>query len=101
MGPEEITAKNLAQETPFMLFKKEHKDLRQEAEVWVKKAARSYTITAAFIFAVVLVAVFTLHGRNSGDTDKAVYETRSSFTLFAVRVGSDVIDHICHRLVAV
>ncbi|XP_076907372.1 uncharacterized protein LOC143563793 isoform X2 [Bidens hawaiensis] len=84
VGPEEITVKNLAQETPLMLFKNEHNDLRQEAEVWVKKAARSYTITAAFIFAVVLVVVFTVHGRNNGETDKAVYETKSSFTLFAV-----------------
>ncbi|MFS7930805.1 hypothetical protein Hanom_Chr04g00348591 [Helianthus anomalus] len=38
--PEERTVENFEQETPLMLFKKEHKDLRQQGEKWVKNTAR-------------------------------------------------------------
>ncbi|KAM0071662.1 putative PGG domain-containing protein [Helianthus debilis subsp. tardiflorus] len=89
--PEERTVENFEQETPLMLFKKEHKDLRQQGEKWVKNTARSYTVTAAFIFAIALVAALTVPGGNNKDTGKAVDETVLSFIIFAV---SDVMSMI-------
>ncbi|KAJ0597856.1 putative PGG domain-containing protein [Helianthus annuus] len=89
--PEERTVENFEQETPLMLFKKEHKDLRQQGEKWVKNTARSYTITAAVIFALVLVAALTVPGGNNKDTGKAVDVTVLSFIIFAV---SDVMSMI-------
>ncbi|MFS7931030.1 putative PGG domain-containing protein [Helianthus anomalus] len=85
------TVENFQQETPLMLFKKEHKDFRKQGEKWVKNTARSYTISVAFIFAIVLVAALTVPGGNNKDTGKVVDETVLSFIIFVV---SDVMSMI-------
>ncbi|XP_076958482.1 ankyrin repeat-containing protein ITN1-like [Bidens hawaiensis] len=74
---------NFKDETPFMIFRKEHKALRQEGEEWMKKTADSYTITAALIITIVFAAAITVPGENNGETGKALYETRPSFIIFA------------------
>ncbi|KAJ9558173.1 hypothetical protein OSB04_012787 [Centaurea solstitialis] len=51
--------KNKNQETPIMVFRREHKDLRKEGEEWMKKTADSYTITAALIITIVFAAAIT------------------------------------------
>ncbi|KAI3800991.1 hypothetical protein L1987_29091 [Smallanthus sonchifolius] len=84
--PMERTGKNFEQETPIMVFKKEHENLRRDGEEWMKKRANLYTITAALIITIVLAAAFNVPGGY-----KAVYETRSSFNIFAV---SDVMSLI-------
>ncbi|KAD3337860.1 hypothetical protein E3N88_33381 [Mikania micrantha] len=52
--------RNSKQETPIMVFRKEHKDLRKEGEEWMKKTADSYTITAALIITIVFAAAITV-----------------------------------------
>ncbi|KAM0003286.1 putative ankyrin repeat-containing domain, PGG domain, ankyrin repeat-containing domain superfamily [Helianthus debilis subsp. tardiflorus] len=81
--PSEREATNLKEETPIMIFRKEHKALRQEGEEWMKKTADSYTITAALIITIVFAAAITVPGGNNGDTGKPLYETRLSFIIFA------------------
>ncbi|XP_035837461.1 uncharacterized protein LOC110900846 isoform X2 [Helianthus annuus] len=71
-------------ETPMMVFKNEHEDLRKKGEEWIKKTADSYTITAALIITIVFAAAITVPGGNNGDTGKAIFERRSSFIIFAI-----------------
>ncbi|PWA63513.1 ankyrin repeat-containing domain, PGG domain protein [Artemisia annua] len=53
------TQKNNADETPEMVFTREHKDLVSEGEKWMKTTAESYTITAALITTIVFAAAIT------------------------------------------
>ncbi|KAI3697581.1 hypothetical protein L6452_30674 [Arctium lappa] len=78
------TTKNKNQETPIMVFRREHKDLRKEGEEWMKKTADSYTITAALIITIVFAAAITVPGGNDGNTGKAIFANKSSFIIFAV-----------------
>nr|XP_043611817.1 uncharacterized protein LOC122583484 [Erigeron canadensis] len=75
---------NIIQETPMMVFRREHKELRKEGEEWMKKTADSYTITAALIITIVFAAAITVPGGNNGDTGVAIYATKPSFIIFAV-----------------
>ncbi|KAJ0784695.1 putative PGG domain-containing protein [Helianthus annuus] len=81
--PSEREATNLKEETPIMIFRKEHKALQQEGEEWMKKTTDSYTITAALIITIVFAAAITVPGGNNGDTGKPLYETKPSFIIFA------------------
>lgn len=76
--------KNKKEQTPIMLFREEHKELRKEGEEWMKKTADAYTIVAALIITMVFAAAITVPGGNDGDTGKAIYEMRPSFIVFAV-----------------
>ncbi|KAI3827110.1 hypothetical protein L1987_01174 [Smallanthus sonchifolius] len=84
MRPKEREAKNIRHETPIMVFRKEHKELRQEGEDWMKKTAISYTITAALIITIVCAATITILRGNNGETGKAIYETSPRFIIFSV-----------------
>ncbi|KAJ0778886.1 putative PGG domain-containing protein [Helianthus annuus] len=76
--------KNKKEETPMMVFRKEHKELRKEGEELIKKTADSYMITATLIITIVFAAAITIPGGNNGDTGKAIYLTRPSFIVFAI-----------------
>nr|KAJ0201009.1 hypothetical protein LSAT_V11C600330570 [Lactuca sativa] len=76
--------KNISQETPIMVFRREHKQLRNEGEEWMKKTADSYTIVAALIITIVFAAAITVPGGNDDVTGKAIYETKPSFIVFAI-----------------
>nr|GEX24094.1 protein accelerated cell death 6-like isoform X2 [Tanacetum cinerariifolium] len=82
--PRHSKSKNKNQETPFMVFRKEHQELRKEGEEWMKKTADSYTITAALIITIVFAAAITVPGGNDGDTGKPIYDTNPSFIIFVV-----------------
>ncbi|XP_076926214.1 uncharacterized protein LOC143589286 [Bidens hawaiensis] len=82
--PKDREAKNKKQETPIEVFRKEHKDLRQKGEEWMKKTADSYTITAALIITIVFAGAITVPGGNNGETGKAILESKPSFIVFAV-----------------
>ncbi|PWA76240.1 ankyrin repeat family protein [Artemisia annua] len=77
-------ATNNSNETPMMVFRREHKELRREGEEWIKKTADSYTITTALIITIVFAAAITVPGGTDGDTGKAIYETKPSFIIFAI-----------------
>ncbi|XP_076895747.1 uncharacterized protein LOC143548472 [Bidens hawaiensis] len=82
--PKDQVAINNSQETPIMVFRREHHDLRQKGEEWMKKTADSYTITAALIITIAFAAAITVPGGNNQDTGKAIYETRIDFIIFVV-----------------
>ncbi|XP_076907108.1 uncharacterized protein LOC143563460 [Bidens hawaiensis] len=82
--PKDQVAINNSQETPIMVFRREHQDLRQKGEEWMKKTADSYTITAALIITIAFAAAIIVPGGNNQDTGKAVFETRIDFIIFVV-----------------
>ncbi|XP_076926024.1 uncharacterized protein LOC143589051 [Bidens hawaiensis] len=84
LRPSERTTKNVESETPTMVFTKEHENLRQKGEEWVKKTADSYTITAALIITFVFASAITVPGGNDENTGKAIYKTKPSFITFIV-----------------
>ncbi|KAI7731222.1 hypothetical protein M8C21_022101 [Ambrosia artemisiifolia] len=78
-----ITEKNLFEETPEMIFTREHKELVIEGEKWMKETAQSYTITAALIITIVFAAAITVPGGNK-DNGKPMFTNTIAFKIFAV-----------------
>nr|XP_043631470.1 protein ACCELERATED CELL DEATH 6-like [Erigeron canadensis] len=76
--------KNKKQETPIMVFRREHKELRKEGEEWMKKTADSYTITAALIITIVFAAAITVPGGTDGNSGKPIYDKDPGFIIFVV-----------------
>jgi len=76
--------KNKKQETPIMVFRREHKELRKQGEEWMKKTADSYTITAALIITIVFAAAITVPGGNDDNNGKPVYASKPGFIIFVV-----------------
>ena len=84
MFPCDKEEKNKYGQTPMMLFRKCHEELRKNGEDWMKNTANSYTITAALIITIAFAAAITVPGGNSGDTGKAIFERGTSFIIFVV-----------------
>ncbi|KAJ0622947.1 putative PGG domain, retrotransposon Copia-like protein [Helianthus annuus] len=84
MSPEQRTARNKEKETPMMVFSKQHENLRQKGEDWMKSTANSYTIIAPLIITIACSAIITVLGGNNGDTGKAIYEKKPSYIIFLV-----------------
>ncbi|KAL8224629.1 hypothetical protein R6Q59_000278 [Mikania micrantha] len=82
--PLNVIQKNLAGETPQMIFTKEHKELVIEGEKWMKETAQSYTITAALITTIVFAAAITVPGGNKQDNGIPVFTNNGAFTVFAI-----------------
>ncbi|GJU45864.1 ankyrin repeat-containing domain, PGG domain protein [Tanacetum coccineum] len=76
--------KNSDDETPQMVFTREHKDLVIEGESWIKKTAESYTITAALIITVVFAAAITVPGGNNQESGIPIFTDSIAFTVFAI-----------------
>ncbi|GKD95036.1 ankyrin repeat-containing domain, PGG domain protein [Tanacetum coccineum] len=78
------TEKNYADETPQMVFTREHKDLVSDGEKWMKTTAESYTITAALITTIVFAAAITVPGGNNQDSGIPIFTNDVAFITFAV-----------------
>ncbi|PWA49111.1 ankyrin repeat-containing domain, PGG domain, Gag-polypeptide of LTR copia-type [Artemisia annua] len=76
--------KNLDEETPEMVFTREHKDLVIEGENWIKKTAESYTITAALIITIVFASAITVPGGNNQDSGIPIFTNNIAFRVFAI-----------------
>lgn len=76
--------KNAKEETPAMVFTREHKDLVVAGEKWMKDTATSCTIAAALIATVVFAAAITVPGGNNGDNGLPIFSKRKAFIVFAV-----------------
>ncbi|KAL7592978.1 hypothetical protein Lser_V15G32875 [Lactuca serriola] len=81
--PLNIKQKNSFNETPQMVFTREHKELVIEGEKWMKATAHSYTITAALITTVVFAAAITVPGGND-NMGIPNFTNKTSFIVFAV-----------------
>ncbi|CAH1448922.1 unnamed protein product [Lactuca virosa] len=82
--PLNIKQKNSFDETPQMVFTREHKELVIEGEKWMKATAESYTITAALITTIVFAAAITVPGGNNQDTGIPLFTNHTAFTIFAI-----------------
>ncbi|GJW16512.1 putative ankyrin repeat-containing domain, PGG domain, retrotransposon copia-like protein [Tanacetum coccineum] len=82
--PRHSKTKNKKKETPMMVFRREHEQLRKDGEEWMKKTADSYTVTAALIITIVFAAAITVPGGNDGNSGKAIYARKTSFIIFAI-----------------
>nr|GEX03520.1 ankyrin repeat-containing domain, PGG domain protein [Tanacetum cinerariifolium] len=76
--------KNSDDETPQMVFTREHKDMVIEGENWIKKTAESYTITAALIVTIVFAAAITVPGGNNQDSGTPIFSNNIAFRVFAI-----------------
>ncbi|XP_035543284.1 uncharacterized protein LOC109004069 isoform X38 [Juglans regia] len=51
--------------TPRQLFTKNHEDMKEKGEKWMKNTARSCTVVGALIVTIMFAAIFTLPGDNN------------------------------------
>jgi len=84
VSPLNVNQKNFFNETPQMVFTREHKVLVIEGEKWLKSTAESYTITAALITTIVFAAAITVPGGSNQDTGKPVFTNKTTFTVLAI-----------------
>ena len=54
--------------TPQELFTREHIDMKNKGEEWMKNTATSCTVVATFIVTIVFAAAFTVPGGNDQNT---------------------------------
>ncbi|KAK3200508.1 hypothetical protein Dsin_023923 [Dipteronia sinensis] len=74
---------NVGGETPEEVFTKEHKDLVEKGEKWMRDTATSCSVVAALIITIVFAAAFTvLGGINSNGIPNYLKETY--FRIFAI-----------------
>ncbi|XP_042752260.1 ankyrin repeat-containing protein NPR4 isoform X2 [Lactuca sativa] len=82
--PLSIIKKNSLNETPQMVFTREHKELVIEGEKWMKSTAESYTITAALIITIVFAAAITVPGGSDQNKGIPIFTSNAAFTVFAI-----------------
>ncbi|KAL8265053.1 hypothetical protein R6Q59_023183 [Mikania micrantha] len=80
--PTFITKKNIFEETPEMVFTREHENLVKEGEKWIKAVAESCSITAALIITIVFAAAITVPG-GSSQNGVPVFTNETAFAVFA------------------
>ncbi|KAF5812973.1 putative ankyrin repeat-containing domain, PGG domain, ankyrin repeat-containing domain superfamily [Helianthus annuus] len=82
--PFELRNLNKYNETPTMVFTKEHLDLMKQGETWMKTTAESCSITTALIVTVVFAAAITVPGGSNQESGIPLFKERTAFTIFAV-----------------
>ncbi|KAJ4702498.1 Ankyrin repeat family protein [Melia azedarach] len=70
--------------TPRALFTKEHENLRENGEKWMKETASSCMVVAALIATVAFAAAITVPGGNIQDKGFPVFLEKASFKIFAI-----------------
>lgn len=76
--------KNSEGKTPYLIFTEEHKELRQEAEKWMKHTASSCMVVATLICTMAFSATVSIPGGNDDDTGKPIFLHDRSFMIFTV-----------------
>ncbi|XP_016651461.1 PREDICTED: ankyrin repeat-containing protein At5g02620-like isoform X4 [Prunus mume] len=72
-------------ETARELFTKEHKELAERGEKWLKDTSNSCMLVATFIATVVFAAAFTVPGGNDNDgAPNLLWKNSSTFMVFVV-----------------
>ncbi|XP_044507267.1 ankyrin repeat-containing protein ITN1-like [Mangifera indica] len=70
-------------QTPATVFTEEHKELVKEGEKWIKDAATSCSVAAAFIATIVFAAVITIPGDYADNGLPQLYG-QAAFKIFSV-----------------
>ncbi|RYR13562.1 hypothetical protein Ahy_B04g070487 isoform A [Arachis hypogaea] len=76
--------RNNAGESPGELFTKEHGDLLNKGESWMKRTAESCMVVSTLIATGVFSAAFSLPGGNNDNTGSPNYLEKASFLVFAL-----------------
>nr|GFB79546.1 ankyrin repeat-containing protein [Tanacetum cinerariifolium] len=84
MDPMQLTDLNIYNETPDMVFTREHANLVMEGEKWMKATAESCSITAALIVTIVFAAAITVPGGSNQETGIPLFKKQIAFTVFAI-----------------
>ncbi|KAH6761661.1 hypothetical protein C2S52_019094 [Perilla frutescens var. hirtella] len=84
VNPSRKKRQNADNETPQMIFTKEHESLKAEGERWMKDTANACTIAAALIATVVFAAAFTIPGGVESATGIPLFLGKPAFMLFAI-----------------
>jgi hypothetical protein len=70
--------------TPHELFTKNHKDLMQAGEQWMKGTATSCSVVAALIVTIMFAAAFTVPGGNDQVSGFPIFRHKTLFMAFIV-----------------
>ncbi|KAI9074492.1 hypothetical protein K1719_043554 [Acacia pycnantha] len=70
--------------TPLDYFKKNHKELRNEAEKWMKDTASSCSIVGALIVTIMFTAAFTVPGGNNQTSGYPIFLKEKLFAVFLI-----------------
>ncbi|KAK9131369.1 hypothetical protein Sjap_011856 [Stephania japonica] len=89
LPPAYLKIRNEEGETPKLTFSREHKDLMEKGEKWMKDTAQSCMVVATLIATVVFAAIFTVPGGNINDPNGKdnglpIFLHKDYFILFAV-----------------
>ncbi|XP_057468199.1 uncharacterized protein LOC130757484 [Actinidia eriantha] len=76
--------RNDDEETPAMVFTKEHKKLVDEGVIWMKDTANSCTIAAALIATIAFAAAIAVPGGNNGGNGLPIFSKEKAFIIFAI-----------------
>nr|GEZ61522.1 hypothetical protein [Tanacetum cinerariifolium] len=84
MEPMQLNDLNADDETPDMVFTREHANLVKDGEKWLKGTAESCIITAALIVTIVFAAAITVPGGSNQETGIPLFRKQIAFTVFAI-----------------
>ena len=76
--------KNTEDETAKDVFRKEHKELAEQGEKWMKDTANSCMLVSTLIATVLFAAAFTIPGGIINDKGIPIFLCTNAFTLFAI-----------------
>ncbi|XP_058213513.1 uncharacterized protein LOC131325331 isoform X1 [Rhododendron vialii] len=82
--PSYIDRPNVQNETPAMVFTREHEKLVVAGGEWMKNTANSCTIAAALIATVVFAAIITVPGGNDDSNGLPIFSKEIAFTVFII-----------------
>ncbi|XP_059436314.1 ankyrin repeat-containing protein NPR4-like [Corylus avellana] len=82
--PSYMNMKNKDGLTPKELFKKKHKDLQIEAEMWMESTSNNFMVVARLIVAVVFAAVFSVPGSNNQEQGTPILLRNTWFKVFFI-----------------
>ncbi|KAJ4827690.1 hypothetical protein Tsubulata_035284 [Turnera subulata] len=71
-------------DTPRQLFTKNHKELKNEGEQWMKDTATSSTVVGALIITIMFTAAFTVPGGNIQETGLPLFRRSKTFLIFII-----------------
>ncbi|TXG68581.1 hypothetical protein EZV62_003516 [Acer yangbiense] len=71
-------------ETAKDVFRKEHKELAEQGEKWMKDTANSCMLVSTLIATVLFAAVFTVPGGNNNDKGIPIFLRMNAFTIFII-----------------
>ncbi|KAJ0081294.1 hypothetical protein Patl1_12360 [Pistacia atlantica] len=84
VDPSKAHEKNKMGETPKALFDKEHEQLKERGEQWMKDTANSCMIVATLIATVVFAAVFTVPGGTNEESGMPLFANNLFFRIFVL-----------------